>query len=138
VKNAQFDFAEAQVGPFQDVEQPLVPTRNTSVLTVFACRVQFHSHKRVKWSRFPPPETFPPGAADRSCRRTVTQGAEASRKSRRARRSARAIQAWGLFHSYCVTVPPIRTLPFISADRREFIRATTPGHVTAASLNPAS
>jgi hypothetical protein len=42
---------------------------NTSVLTALACRVQFHSDKRVKWSRFLPPETFPPGTAHRSCRR---------------------------------------------------------------------
>src|SRR6516165_6794201 len=35
-------------------------------MTALACRIHFHSDKRVKWRRFLPPETFPPGTVGRS------------------------------------------------------------------------
>ena len=45
--------------------------RSTNVLSALACRVQFHSHKPVKWRRFLPPETFPPGTVRCSNRRMI-------------------------------------------------------------------
>src|SRR5262249_29322797 len=43
--------------------------RSTNVLSALACRVPFHSDKPVKWRRFLPPETFPPGTVRCSNRR---------------------------------------------------------------------
>src|SRR6266567_2440900 len=53
--------------------------QSASVVTALACRVQFHSDKRVKWSRFLPPETFPSGTVHRSCRRLYSGYGHGSR-----------------------------------------------------------
>ena len=45
--------------------------RNTSVLTVLACRIRFYFDKRVNRYRFLPPKTFPSGIARCSCQRSV-------------------------------------------------------------------
>src|SRR6266700_1888247 len=65
--------------------------QSASVVTALACRVQFHSDKRVKWSRFLPPETFPPGTAHRSWGRLAAMSVSAAREvpARDVHRSSR-------------------------------------------------